>query len=413
MLRLNVVPTILLAAMLAGCAANSTGTRSGSSGSMATGPRLMSSAEVRETPKPLEANVTQADQTLDVTVVAFDPGLPKDPKKFDKNTWPELRRSEGRYVAVQVRDALVAKEKFGAVRVTPDANFSSDLYVQGRIVESNGESLRVDVTVSDATGKTWYTKKYAHKVNTSWYRSARNKGVEPFQPLYSQVANDLADRLTKTKGATVSEIKSVAAMRFAQNLSPDSFTDALKVKGGRASLIRLPAESDPMMKRVAAVRLRDQMFVDNLQPVYEQFAGNMKDSYQVWQSQSCAEVERQREASGAAVMKGLASLALIAGAVALSDNNTSAGNTAAVIAGTAGVMVAMDAWKDTQEAKVHRGVIDELANSIDGQMATRVIEMDKQTVTLTGNMEEQVQQWRKVMAQIWEAENAAERTPMM
>lgn len=412
MTRSGFAAAVLGMAVLAACAAGDSSGRTSAGGSMRTGPKVMSSAEVREKP-PSEAAPQRPSDPLDVVVVAFDPGLPKDPKKYDKNTWPELRRSEGRFVALQVRDALIAQEKFGAVRVAPDARFSSDLYVQGRIADSNGELLKVDVTVSDATGKIWYTKKYAHKVNSTWYSSARNKGLDPFQPLYDQVARDLADRLTRQKPAAIAEVKSVAAMRFAQNLSPDAFSDALQVKGGRAAVLRLPADGDPMMKRVVAVRLRDQMFVDNLQPVYEQFAGNMKDSYAVWKSQSCAEVERQREASNAAVLKGLAGLALIAGAVAAGSDNKYGNDTAAVIAGAAGVMVAMDAWKDTQEAKVHRDVINQLANSLDGELATRVIEMDNQTVTLTGNMEQQVQQWRKVMAKIWEAETLPERTPAM
>ena len=107
-------------------------------------------------------------------------------------------------------------------------------------------------------------------------------------------------------------------------------------------------------------------------------------------------------------MKALGGILLIAGAIAAGSDNSFAGDVAAVGAGVAGGALLADSWKDSREARVHSSVIDELANSIDGEMAPRVVEMEDQTVTLTGNMEEQTQQWRGILAQIWDAENLPE-----
>ena len=60
--------------------------------------------------------------------------------------WPELRRAESMYMAVQLRDTLADSENYGAVRVTPDLSSSADIYVKAAIVDSNGEDVRLKVT---------------------------------------------------------------------------------------------------------------------------------------------------------------------------------------------------------------------------------------------------------------------------
>jgi hypothetical protein len=391
------------ALLLAGCAAGGSASNR-TTASLSTGPSYLSSDAVREKssePTSLEPGVPP----LDIVVSVFDPGLPDDPEKIDAEDWPELRRAEARYLAVRVRDTLVKQQRFGAVRVTPDASFTSDLFLEGEIVESNGEDMKLKITVTDSTGKRWYSKVYSHRTKQSWYKNLRNKGFFPFQPIYNEIAADLVKRLDRQRDSTLSEIHVVTDMRFAQNLSPDAFTDSLTIKRGRARLHRLPAQNDPMIQRVSAVRYRDQMFVDNMQEQYDGFSASMMDSYRFWQEQSGAEVVRRRDARTKAVVNGLAGIALIAGAVAAGSGGY---DYAALAAGLTGGVLLANSWKDGQEARVHSSVIDELAESLDSDLAPKVIEMEDQTVTLTGNLQEQVQQWRAVLAKIWEVENLPE-----
>jgi hypothetical protein len=378
----------------------------GGSTSVSVGPGLSTSESVRRA--SVAEPVAEVANPLDVNIVVFDKGLSTDENGATDIEWPELRRAEARFMAVKVRDAVANTGQFGAVRVTPDTQFSSDLFVEGEILASDGEQLRLRVTATDSTGKRWFTKIYAHKVDDSWYRSIRNADIEPFQQVYDEIAEDLAKRLDRQSDKNLNEVRAVTDLRFAQNLSPDAFTDALDVRRGRVRLERMPADSDPMLKRVEAIRFRDQMFVDTLQERYDQFAEEMDESYRYWQTQSNAEVIRAREARSRATMKALGGILLIAGAIAAGSDNSFAGDVAAVGAGVAGGALLADSWKDSREARVHSSVIDELANSIDGEMAPRVVEMEDQTVTLTGNMEEQTQQWRGILAQIWEAENLPE-----
>lgn len=398
------IPFVLAAALLAGCQTT------GSSGttSLSTGPAFSTSESVRQVSQDQEVEPTF--EPLDVVVAVFDAGLPDDPADYDGDEWPELRRAESRYLAVKVRDAVAETGRFGAVRVTPDTQYSSDLFVEGEILSSNGEELRIRVTVTDSTGKEWFTKRYTHRVKETWYRNIRNKEAYPFQQVYDDVAAEMVKRLDRQRDSNIEEIHTVTDLRFAQNLSPDAFSDALKIRRGRVRLERLPAQNDPMVQRVTAIRYRDQMFVDTLQEQYDQFAEDMSESYRYWQSQSCSEVNRRREARNSAILKGIGGVLLIAGAVAADSDDSFTGDVAAIAAGAAGGALLVESWKDSQEASIHSDVIDELANSIDGELAPKVIEMEDRTVTLTGNMQEQSQQWRGILAQIWEAETLPEAT---
>lgn len=398
--QLIVVGAVLV---LAGCAAGGSGSNRAAA-SLSTGPSYYSSESARENPAE-PASPDPGVPPLDIVVSVFDPGLPDDPEKIDVDDWPELRRAEARYLAVRVRDTLVKQQRFGAVRVAPNTSFTSDLYLQGEILESNGEDMKLKVTVTDSTGKRWYSKTYSHRTKQSWYKNLRNKGFFPFQPIYNEITADLVERLDRQRESTLSEIHTVTDMRFAQNLAPDAFSDSLTIKHGRARLERLPAPNDPMIRRVSAVRYRDQMFVDNLQQQYDEFSTSMMDSYRFWQEQSGAEIERRRDARTKAVLRGLTGIALIAGAVALGSDGNDYG---ALAAGIAGGSLLANSWKDGREAQVHSNVIDEMASSLDSDLAPKVIEMEDQTVTLTGNLDEQIQQWRAVLAKIWEAENLPE-----
>ena len=82
---------------------------------------------------------------LDVIIPVFDPGITeKNSDNSEKNSdneaddiWPELRRAESTKFALMMKRALEKTEAFGAVRVSPNKNSTGDLYVLGKIEESN------------------------------------------------------------------------------------------------------------------------------------------------------------------------------------------------------------------------------------------------------------------------------------
>ena len=96
------------------------------------------------------------NELLDVAVRLFDPNVPQDPKEQEEQmVFPDVRNAESRYIPVEIRDTLEGTGQWGQVRVLPRDGTNMDVYVDGRIVKSDGRELELDVTVSDSSGRTW------------------------------------------------------------------------------------------------------------------------------------------------------------------------------------------------------------------------------------------------------------------
>ncbi len=69
-------------------------------------------------------------EPFDVAIGVFNPGLVGDASTYGEGgVWPELRRAESMYMAVQLRDTLTDSGNYGAVRVTPDFSSSADIII--------------------------------------------------------------------------------------------------------------------------------------------------------------------------------------------------------------------------------------------------------------------------------------------
>ena len=110
----------------------------------------------------IQSNVLiTADELLDIGIEPLDPGIPEDLDEIEKQLIiPDVRRAESSYLAFQLKDTLELTGNWGAVRVTPSPSNSVDLHVVGRILQSDGELIKVEVTVTDATGAQWYRRIY-------------------------------------------------------------------------------------------------------------------------------------------------------------------------------------------------------------------------------------------------------------
>ena len=355
-------------------------------------------------------------EPFDVAIGVFNPGLVGNASAYGEGgVWPELRRAESMYMAVQLRDTLTDSGNYGAVRVTPDFSSSADIYVKAKIEDSNGEDIKLKVTVSDSTGKIWIRNKtYSHRVQEITFSNPRNKDsnselkVDPYKPIYQKINQDIAKYINKKINSNSADtIQTVTDIRFAQNFTPDAFSDILSERRGKYTLKGKPDSSDPMIKRVKNIQYRDQMFIDNMQVSYDGFSSDMQSSYRIWQQQSFAESKAAREAQSAAFWQGVAGAVVLAASVAAASSaDTYDGNYYSGIAGTAvaGALFA-ESFQSSDEAKVHRDALNEIAESIDGNLSPSVIEMEDTTVTLTGTAEEQANQWRKILKKIYDAEN--------
>jgi hypothetical protein len=340
---------------------------------------------------------------LDVGVGIFDPGLDTGDED-DAFLYPEVRRAEARYMPYLLVEAIQSSGAWGAVRVVPSDNQAMDLLVTGTILRSHGEELKLHVLARDATGQTWLDKEYESKASRYSYEARRTR-FEPFQTVYNQIANDLLKAQLNMSAEQLANIRLVNELRFARSFSPDAFEGHLSDDGnGHYSISRLPAENDPMLARVRKIRERDYLFIDTLQDYYASFNGQMIGPYQEWRKQSYDEaiaLQELRAESRRRLIAGIAAVA--AGIAAASSDNNSARSAANVAIAGGGYLVKTGLDKRT-EADIHVQALEELGMSLEAEIAPQVIELEDRTVTLTGSVEDQYQQWRELLRQIYEAE---------
>jgi len=282
---------------------------------------------------------------LDIILPVFNPGLPPNESDYEKQgVWPELRRAEAIRFAYKLRLALEETGAFGAVRVPPDSTATGDLYVLGRIDESDGEDIEIDIQVFDIAGNRWMNESFDHEVDSSFHKNIRNEGKDPYDPVFTEAAEAIVEELTYTKTEKLDEIKRMTDLRFAASFHEEAFAEHLTREGNFFTLASYPSDTDPMLLRTKAIRVRDQLFVDGLQDNYRAFSEKMDTSYRVWQEQSLAELEAKREAqkkAGGEAAVGILAVGLMVAAVAAGANNDNpnAGTammTGGVLAGAAG-----------------------------------------------------------------------------
>lgn len=388
-------------AILAGCAA--TGTTTGPS----VGPRATSSAG---TPEAAYQGVR-----LDVIVPIFDPGLPADPDDYEKEgVWPELRRAEANRFAIALKRALQDTLAFGDVRVSPDTEATGDLYVIGAIEKSDGQDVVIAVEAVDIGGKRWMRKRYRHRVKEHFWRDPRNTGLDPYQPVFDEAAADVAKLVGRRSARELTELRQLAEIRFAKSFSEDAFTEHVEERGGRATLIALPDPDDPMLARTRAIRVREGLFLDNMQTHYAAFAQRTDASYAAWQEHSLTEVKARNEARGKALVQGVVGAALAVGGAYAAIKGNRDYNPGQEVAGVAAAIVGgvliSKSFQSSSEGKVHAEALSELGESLDVEVASQVVELEGTTAELTGDAREQFRQWRSFLRRIHAEEQSAEKT---
>ena len=120
-----------------------------------------------------------SDRTFDIAIPVFDAGIPEDQSKWrKKGIYPEIRRAEARFLAMELADTLRQTGQWGAVNVVPTEDIVSDIVLYGAIEESTGATVELSVVAVDARGKTLSKKKYSYKVEEYFYDDLRNEGKE-------------------------------------------------------------------------------------------------------------------------------------------------------------------------------------------------------------------------------------------
>ena len=354
--------------------------------------------------------LTPEAELLDVGVVILDPGI--STVEDEPLVYPEVRRAEATFMATELTQVLTEQGGWGAVRVVPDDRQFSDLLVKGTIMRSDGEALELKIVVSDARGMVWLDKRYTGVTSRYAYEKGTRVKQDPFLAVYRMIANDMLQKFNGVPAAERAEIRQVAEMRFARDFASGAFADYLQEdETGHISLRRLPAEDDPMLNRIRGLRQRHYVFVDTLQGHYTGFSEEMYDPYQEWRKASYEETVALRELESEAQREMIAGgAAIIAGIVAQTSGSRTTRSAGAVGVIGGGALLKSGLEKRA-ESKIHSLALEELGQSLDAEITPRVIELEDRTVELSGNVEDQYDQWRELLADIYAAELAALEPP--
>lgn len=356
---------------------------------------------------PLEYASTEVaeENLLDVGVSIFNPNIEELLEEDDALTLPEIRRAEARYIPYLLAETLQRNGSWGAVRVIPNETSVVDVYVSGIIKHSDGELLQLEVTAKDVSGRTWFVRDYEGLTSKYTYNGQARVERDPFQGVYNEIANDLLAYREKLPEAQLGRLRTISELRFAEIFSPEAFSGYLETdKKGNIKILRLPPENDPISVRIEQIRERDYLFIDTLQDYYASFALDMEVSYQEWRKLTYDEVIALREVKREARNQMIAGAALVlAGVVAAgsSDGSARAAGAGGVLGGA---YLIKEGLGTRAEAQLHVEALQELGGSLEAEIQPQVIELEDRTVTLTGTVDNQYDQWRGILRDIYTTE---------
>jgi hypothetical protein len=347
---------------------------------------------------------------LDVGIMNFAAGVPKKNDVEKTRIYPEVRMAEARYLPYHLKTTLQGTGFWGAVRVIPSEYAFTDVMVSGEIEESDGEYVTIRVKAVDALGGEWFERSYTMQTGIVSYADYRDRSQDPYQKVFNDFANDLrAHALTLTPNE-ISRVRQAAELKFFADMAPASFEDHLAENGsGEVTIVRLPAENDPMVDRLRQIRERDRLVIDTLNEHYANFYYGIALPYEGWRKRTREQSIAYRQVRRTAAMRALMGAAVVAGAMQFEPGGSSysrhrAQSIARNVAITKGMTSIMNALRQRSAANIHREEIKELSESFVAEAAPMVLQVQGETMRLTGTAEAQYESWRKLLREIYETE---------
>jgi hypothetical protein len=341
---------------------------------------------------------------LDVAVPTFNDGLDLTD---DKDTvFPEVRYAEAIYFSNQLAKIMERSGAWGAIRVTPNADVVMDLYVTGTILQSDGETLDIEVRVYDSSGNEWMEERYTHTTGKYAYdRRLRGLG-DPFQNLFIGIANDVLAARERISHEQAMKLRQISELRFARDFSPEAFSSHIsESRKGILQIERLPAENDTILQRIDRIRERDYLYVDTMQDYYDVFSQQMHLPYQDFRRASYESVVKARQLRKQANRRMIAGFgAIIAGIYGRTQADSRLQSDAGMATAAVGGYMLKSALDKKQESAAHTETVAEMGSSLETSIAPQVIELEDRTITLSGTVHAQYAQWRELLHQIYEQE---------
>ena len=332
-----------------------------------------------------------ANALLEIGVQVFGTAQ-KEAEEYEIGDWvfDEIIRKETQFLPHLLKNTLVDSRQWGAIRVIPDRDPSLDLIVEGEIVQSDGETLELQIRAFDSSGREWLNKTYADQsIQEEYPESTRFtldntfdaiNFVDPFQDIYNRIANDLVAVRTNLGEQTLRDLNLVTDMLYAGDLSPSDFSGAVKEnEDGLLVIDRLPSLDDPMMARVADMKYRHHLFIDTVDEYYQTLYEDIQPAYVLWRRYSIDQITEietsQQEASQ-------------------SDYGSSSG-----------FLSLSQRYDRFKWSKIFEREFNDLAAGFNNELAPAFLELNSQVHGLTGTMEQQYREWRGILRRLFELEN--------
>ena len=96
--------------------------------------------------------------------------------------------------------------------------------------------------------------------------------------------------------------------------------------------------------------------------------------------------------------------AAIVGGIAAATSNNAAVQTGSLVGVGAGAYMVKSSFDKRAEAEIHIAALQELGESLESEVAPKMIDLDDRQVMLTGTVEEQYKQWREILVDLYHEE---------
>jgi hypothetical protein len=362
-------------------------------------------------PEKTELDVASLDISenllLDVGIVNFEPGVPQRNDPVKSGIYPEVREAESRYLPYHIKTTLQGTGYWGAVRVIPNEYAFSDVLLTGRIKESDGEYVNLVVRATDSMGFEWFERSYSMQTGITSYAEYRDRTQDPYQKVFNDLANDLRAHASTLTPEQITRIRQVSELKFFNDMAPNIFGDYLALDDNdKFTVVRLPADNDPMVDRLRQIRERDRLVVDTLNEHYANFYYGIAMPYEGWRKTARQNNVAYRQTRRSAAMRALLGVVVVAGSVNMNTggNYSRAKQATQYVGINRGMRTIYDALRMRSSANMYKEEIRELSESFVSEAAPLVIEVEGETRRLTGTAESQYESWRKLLKEIYEAE---------
>jgi len=364
-----------------------------------------------ETELVVAATTIDEAMLLDIGIVEFDAGVPENNRPEKTGIYADIRHAESKYVPYHLKTTLQGTGHWGAVRVIPSINAFTDVIISGAIERSDGEYFTLNISVHDAAGRHWFSRRYKTQTGMTSYSNRRDRRRDPYQKVFNDIANDLQLFVAELPEKQLQRTRQISELQFFADMSPVPYDAYLGTDDeGIVTVIRLPAENDPSVARMRQIRERDRLVVDTLNEHYANFYYGIAIPYRGWRKNARQESINYRQAKRSAQMQALIGVVVLAGSTQIDTSGSSSRNTNNINRAlqyqgiSRGINTIWAAINRNRDAGMHLDAIAELSESFGNEAAPMVVNIEGQERRLTGTAAAQYESWRRLLRELYEAE---------